>query len=106
MNLRSGHVDKVIMTSAYKRALKKLVKSHNIIALSKLNRIINELKEFKITSQYHNHPLKNYENTFELHILGDLLLLYRYVDDRTLIISLEALRRFFCLSVASLKPLA
>ena len=77
------------MTSAYKRALKKLVKSHNIIALSKLNRIINELKEFKITSQYHNHSLKNYENTFELHILGDLLLLYRYVDDRTLIISLE-----------------
>lgn len=83
-------VSKIIETNSYKKAYKKLLKDHRNDVIADLNTIINKLTKFEITTQSHNHPLKNIKDAKELHIRGDILLIYRYVND-SLIIDLELL---------------
>ena len=83
-------VNKVVRTSSFKRGVKALAKDHKQKELNKLEEIIRKLCNFEITSGYKNHPLVGAEDAKELHISGDILLVYRYVDGN-LIISLELL---------------
>ena len=66
----------------FNRGLKKLQKHRKQSLLLKLNRIIDELRDFKVGNKYHNHKLSG-SDYFELHVDGDILLVYKYVDSES-----------------------
>lgn len=74
-------VNKIVTTSKYDRALRKLEKKHRYKSLKKLKDIVDKLSRFEISSQYKNHPLKNANGVNDIHIENDLILLYRYDGD-------------------------
>ena len=80
----------IVETSGFKKGVKKLKKEHRDDVIKDLKKIIKDLSEFKISSQKKNHPLKNMGDVKDIHVRGDIILLYRYVDN-ALIIDLELL---------------
>lgn len=66
----------------FNRGLKKLQKHRKQSLLLKLNRIIDELRDFEVGNKYHNHKLSG-SDYFELHVGGDILLVYKYVDSES-----------------------
>ena len=81
--------ENIVETTQYKQGVKQLIKKHKTETLNSLKSIIDDLCEYKITTQYHNHKLTNID-AYELHVNneGDVLLLYRY-SGNALIISLQ-----------------
>ena len=81
--------ENIVETGQYKQGVKKLIKKHKTETLNSLKQIIEDLCNFKITTQYHNHKLTNLD-AYELHVNneGDVLLIYRY-SGNALIISLH-----------------
>lgn len=81
--------ENIVETRQYKQGVKKLIKKHKTETLNSLKQIIEDLCNFKITTQYHNHKLTNLD-AYELHVNneGDVLLIYRY-SGSALIISLH-----------------
>ena len=73
-------VDKIIRTSQFNRAYKKLKKDHKEDIIKDINKIVDRLANFEITSQKRNHPLKGKKNKGleDIHIRGDVILLYKY----------------------------
>lgn len=81
--------ENIVETSQYKQGVKQLIKKHRTETLSSLKQIIDDLCNFRITTQYSNHKLTSID-AYELHVNneGDVLLVYRYSGD-ALIISLQ-----------------
>ena len=80
-------VDYIYRSKDFNNAYKKLVKDHRFDVINKLNDIIEKLMyRNEITKESHNHPLKN--GVFDIHITGDVILLYRYKDN-ALLLTLE-----------------
>ena len=66
----------ILMTPQFKQAFKVLKKKHQNNILKDIIKIIEQLVNFEITTQKSNHPLSDGIN--DLHIRGDVILLYRY----------------------------
>ena len=86
-------IDKILCTSQYMNGVKKLQDKHRTDVLMKLDSIVLQLRKKEITKQYRNHPLQGKEasGAWELHVTGDVLLVYRYDTDDCLIVSLKLL---------------
>lgn len=80
------HVDKVVTTTLYDKSYDKLVKDHKKDIVHDIDKTVDDLIYYRIDTQKSNHPLTNLK-TNELHIRGDVLLLYKY-GYNTLTISL------------------
>lgn len=74
-------VDKIVVLPLYKSGVKKLKKNHNKEALEKLSEIVDDLVNFKISTEHKNHMLVNTKGKMELHVDADILLIYRYDGD-------------------------
>ena len=72
-------VDKIVSTTQFARGVKQLKSKHKNKELAKLTRIVDNLKHFKITTASHNHSVGN--GVYDIHISGDIVLLYRYNGD-------------------------
>ena len=66
----------ILMTPQFKQAFKLLKKKHQNNILKDIIKVIEQLVNFEITTQKSNHPLSDGIN--DLHIRGDVILLYRY----------------------------
>ena len=77
-------------TTVFKKELKQIVKRGKDI--QKLKEIIKKLANLEeLDEKYKNHALQNskkFKNCNELHIEPDWLLVYKYIDDNTLILLL------------------
>ena len=78
----------ILMTPQFKQAFKLLKKKNQNAVLKDLIITIEQLANFEITTQKSNHPLSDGIN--DLHIRGDIILLYRY-QGSGLIIDLKLL---------------
>ena len=74
-----GQVRKIEFSTGYLNGVKALAKDHRNKELSKLKTIVGELSTFDVDTQYHNHVLNN--GNCELHVSGDVLLVYKYETD-------------------------
>lgn len=72
----------IVEDGAYKEGIKWLNKNHRWEIVDRLNQIVLELAEHKITTQYKNHALSGLK-AYELHVTGDVLLIYRYKNQGT-----------------------
>lgn len=76
--------------SAFNKGVKKLQKDHRIKTLDKLEKIIEELVEYKISNQYANHTLKGkLKGESELHIEDDVQLTYHYENDKLVLVLVD-----------------
>lgn len=83
-------VRKTIPGINYIRGLGILKKKHRNATIKKLKKIVEQLEEFQITTQYDNHRLKGtLRDYFELHVEPDVLLVYKYDDSNKLYVDLD-----------------
>ena len=79
---------KIDFTSNFKRQLKKIIKQNKDI--NELLEVITKLANLEnLESKYRNHNLindKTYKNCCECHIRPDWLLIYKYVDDKLVLV--------------------
>ena len=72
-------VTRIVATKQFEAALKDLKKKHKTTVLTELANVIDDLANFRVSTQNQNHPLKNAEGHRDLHLEGKrLILLYRY----------------------------
>ena len=82
------HVDRVFTTSRFDSNYSKLVRKHKTGVTNKLKEILNKLINLQDVSNFKPHPLNVPKRTvYELHIQGDVLLLYSYEGD--MLVSLD-----------------
>lgn len=74
-----GQVQDIVLESSYKKGIKSLSKKKDYDTISKLKSIIKKLQTFEISTQYKNHVLS--DGRYELHVKGDVLLVYKYVTN-------------------------
>ena len=79
---------KIDFTSNFKIQLKKIIKQNRDI--SELLEVITKLANLEnLDSKYRNHNLindKTYKDCSECHIKPDWLLIYKYVDDKLILV--------------------
>ena len=79
---------KIDFTSNFKTQLKKIIKQNKDI--NELLEVITKLANLEnLDSKYRNHNLindKTYKDCSECHIKPDWLLIYKYVDDKLVLI--------------------
>lgn len=79
---------KIDFTSNFKRQLKKIIKQNKDI--NELLEVITKLANLEsLDSKYRNHYLinnKTYKDCSECHIKPDWLLIYKYVDDKLVLV--------------------
>ena len=79
---------KIEFTSNFKKQLKKIIKQNKDV--QELLEVITKLANLeKLDAKYRNHDLindKTYKDCKECHIKPDWLLIYKYVDDRLVIV--------------------
>ena len=79
---------KIDFTSNFKNQLKKMVKQNKDI--SELLEVITKLANLEsLDIKYRNHNLindKTYKDCSECHIRPDWLLIYKYVDDKLILV--------------------
>jgi len=88
----SPTVSKVMITTQFKKNLKVLQAKHRVDELKKLREIFEKLCKYEITTQSKNHRLTSQNNKnglSDIHIDGDIILLYRYVASDMLAFDLE-----------------
>lgn len=73
-------VSKIIYTSQFQRSFKKLKKQHKTKAIIKIEETIKKLANFEITTEQRNHKLQGTDLN-DIHIEGDIILLYKYEDE-------------------------
>lgn len=74
-------VRSVLTTNLFKTGFKKLKKDHKTKEIADLLNIIEDLKNFKITSSNDNHPTTGiYKGCRDIHIRSNLILIYKYSD--------------------------
>lgn len=82
------HVDRVFTTSRFDTNYSKLVRQHKYDAVKQLREILDLLINLQDVSKYKPHPLNvPKRGVYELHIQGDVLLLYAYEGD--MLVSLD-----------------
>lgn len=81
-------VNRVAYTGQFKKNVKKLKKEHEQKIIDELKNTIQKLINGEISSQKSNHPLKDANGLKDIHITGNVLLLYKYSDERILTITL------------------
>ena len=75
-------VRNVIETPSYKRGLKQLERKHKYKEILDVYNTIEKLRTFQITNQQSNHGLKGNKSDYkDIHIRGNIVLLYKYVND-------------------------
>lgn len=84
---KSARVDKVITTKQYDRSYNKLKKDHRNDVIKDIDNVVDNLINLNISTQKSNHSLTGIDVN-DLHIRGDVLLLYRY-SNNVLTISLQ-----------------
>ena len=81
---------KIEFTNSFKKQLKKIIKQNKDI--SELLEVITKLANLEnLDSKYRNHNLindKTYKDCSECHIKSDWLLIYKYVDDKLVLVLL------------------
>ena len=79
---------KIDFTSNFKNQLKKIIKQNKDI--NELLEVITKLANLEnLDSKYRNHNLindKTYKDCSECHIKPDWLLIYKYVDDKLILV--------------------
>lgn len=79
---------KIEFTSNFKRQLKKIIKQNKEI--NELLEVVTKLANLEeLEPKYKNHNLinnKTYKDCMECHIKPDWILIYKYVDDRLVIV--------------------
>ena len=86
--VRDIHVDRVFTTSRFDNNYSKLVKKHKTEVIEKLANVIDLLINLQDVSKYNPHPLNiPKRKVYELHVQGDVLLLYAYEGD--MLVSLD-----------------
>lgn len=79
---------KIEFTSNFKKQLKKMIKQNKDI--NELLFVITKLANLEtLDKKYRNHDLINdstYKNCSECHIRPDWLLIYKYVDDKLVLV--------------------
>ncbi len=79
---------KIDFTSNFKNQLKKIIKQNKDI--NELLEVITKLANLEtLDSKYRNHNLindKTYKDCSECHIQPDWLLIYKYVDDKLVLV--------------------
>ena len=79
---------KIEFTSSFKKQLKKMIKQNKNI--QELLEVITKLANLEeLDPKYRNHNLindKTYKDCSECHIKPDWLLIYKYIDDRLIIV--------------------
>lgn len=79
---------KIDFTSNFKKQLKKMIKQNKDI--SELLEVITKLaNQENLDPKYRNHNLindKTYKDCSECHIRPDWLLIYKYVDDKLVLV--------------------
>ncbi len=79
---------KIDFTSNFKKQLKKIIKQNKDI--NELLEVITKLANLEnLDSKYRNHNLindKTYKDCSECHIKPDWLLIYKYVDDKLILV--------------------
>ena len=79
---------KIDFTSNFKKQLKKMIKQNKDI--NELLEVINKLANLEsLDVKYRNHNLindKTYKDCSECHIRPDWLLIYKYVDDKLILV--------------------
>lgn len=87
---------RVVATKQFEEALKALKKNHKTQVLRKLDQVVKDLIDLKITTQHQNHTLTNAEGHRDIHLEGKrIILMYRYdyasdnTDDLLLFITLR-----------------
>lgn len=79
---------KIDFTSNFKKQFKKIIKQNKDI--NELLEVITKLANLEnLDSKYRNHNLindKTYKDCSECHIKPDWLLIYKYVDDKLVLI--------------------
>lgn len=79
---------KIDFTSNFKKQLKKIIKQNKDI--NELLEVITKLANLEnLDSKYRNHNLindKTYKDCSECHIKPDWLLIYKYVDDKLVLV--------------------
>ena len=79
---------KIDFTSSFKNQLKKIIKQNKDI--NELLEVITKLANLEnLDSKYRNHNLindKTYKDCSECHIKPDWLLIYKYVDDKLVLV--------------------
>ena len=79
---------KIEFTSNFKKQLKKIIKQNKDI--NELLDVITKLANLEnLEPKYHNHNLindKTYKDCSECHIRPDWLLIYKYVDDKLVLV--------------------
>lgn len=71
-------------TSQFRNGVKILVKKHNNKVLQKLDKVIDDLANLKVSTQYKNHRLQN-STLNDIHLDSDVILLYRYVGEAVVV---------------------
>ena len=75
-------VRNVIPCNGYIQGLKKLARQHKNKEYQDVLATVEKLKTFSITKQQSNHGLKGNKSGYtDIHIRGNLVLLYKYVND-------------------------
>lgn len=79
---------KIDFTNNFKKQLKKIIKQNKDI--NELLEVITKLANLEnLDSKYRNHNLindKTYKDCSECHIKPDWLLIYKYVDDKLVLV--------------------
>jgi len=98
MMIKTNQTREIIRSTAFKRSIKKLLKS-GIEFKYNLDNIINLLINNKdIPRQYMDHQLadcKDFKNCRELHVKPDLLLIYRLTNDSVELLELGSHAELF-----------
>lgn len=79
---------KIDFTNNFKKQLKKIIKQNKDIS-ELLNVITRLANQEKLESKYKNHNLindKTYKDCSECHINPDWLLIYKYIDDKLVLL--------------------
>lgn len=74
-------ITRVYSSSKFNTGYKLLVKKHKKKEIKTLNEVINKLINFESVQQYKPHPMNGHPNILELHISGNVLLLYSIEGD-------------------------
>lgn len=79
---RPAEVRRIIECPGYIRGLKRLKNKHKYEEILDVLDMVDRLRTFQITNQKSNHKLKGNKNDYkDIHIRGNLILLYKYVND-------------------------
>ena len=97
-NQKQPLVNRIVRTGDYDKGLQVLLKSGKTAMIEKLVRALDDLCYERVGSLMDNHPLKKDKKRDkkpkgikDLHLTDNLVLIYRYYTEETLVLSLEVI---------------